>query len=153
MLSTALKTQILSYLDERRLLGVEVRLNEPEYVGVSVQAEVGLEPEYDNPQAQQEIIHSLQVALYRFLNPLTGGKEGKGWQFGASVYPSDIISLFQNTIGVRYLGAILLFELRQEGSNWTRTLAPNGTVNPGAFGLICSWADNQLRSSHAISVI
>ena len=153
MLSTALKTQILSYLDERRLLGVEVRLNEPEYVGVSVQAEVGLEPEYDNPQAQQEIIHSLQVALYRFLNPLTGGKDGKGWQFGASVYPSDIISLFQDTIGVRYLGAILIYELRFSDSNWTRTLAPNGIVNPGAFGLICSWADTQLRSSHAISVI
>ncbi|MEO0841431.1 MAG: putative baseplate assembly protein [Cyanobacteria bacterium J06643_5] len=153
MLSPALKTQILSYLDERRLLGVEVQLNEPEYVGVSVQAEVGLEPEYNNPQAQEKIVRNLQVALYRFLNPLTGGKDGKGWQFGANVYPSDIVSLFQNTIGVRYLGAILLFELRKQDDNWIRTLAPNGIINPGNFGLICSWADSQLRSSHAISII
>jgi predicted phage baseplate assembly protein len=148
-----LQEQILTYLDERRLLGVQVRLREPEYVGVAVQAEVGLEPEYSNPQAQQAILRSLQVGLYRFLNPLTGGTDGKGWQFGASVYPSDIVSLFQRTTGVRYLGAILLFELRQQGSTWMRSLAPNGIVNPGPLGLVCSWADSQLRSTHAISVI
>lgn len=152
-LNSALEQQILSYLDERRLLGVEVRLQEPEYVGVSVQAEVGLEPEYNNPQAQQTIIQNLQMSLYRFLNPLTGGHDGKGWEFGASVYTSDIVSLFQNTIGVRYLGAILLFELRCSDRIWNRTLAPNGVVNPGTLGLICSWKDAQLRSSHAISLI
>ncbi|AFZ01388.1 putative baseplate assembly protein [Calothrix sp. PCC 6303] len=153
MLNTALQQHILSYLDERRLLGIEVRLSEPKYVGVSVQAEVGLEPEYNNSQAQQTIIQSLQIALYRFLNPLTGGIDGKGWQFGASLYTSDIISLFQKTTGVRFLGAILLFELHQHGSEWTRALADGGVINPGEFGLICSWSNNQLRSSHAITVI
>lgn len=152
-LNQALQAQILSYLDERRLLGVQVRLREPEYVGVAVQAEVGLELEYNNFHAQQAILRSLQVALYRFLNPLTGGLDGKGWQFGASVYPSDIVSLFQKTTGVRFLGTILLFELRQQDSTWTRSLAPNNIINPGTLGLICSWADSELRSSHAITVI
>ncbi|MEM7579517.1 MAG: putative baseplate assembly protein [Cyanobacteria bacterium P01_A01_bin.80] len=152
-LNSVLEKQILSYLDERRLLGVEVRLQQPEYVGVSVQAEVGLEPEYNHPQAQQTIIQNLLMSLYRFLNPLTGGYEGKGWNFGASVYTSDIVSLFQNTIGVRYLGAILLFELRFSNSVWNRTLAPNGVVNPGSLGLICSWNNSSLRSFHAISLV
>jgi predicted phage baseplate assembly protein len=153
MLIPQLKEQVLSYLDERRLLGVEVELLEPEYVGVAVQTEVGLEPEYNHPLAQQEILRSLRVALYRFLNPLTGGAEGNGWAFGSPVYPSDIITLMQRTVGVRYLGAVLLFELRRQGDTWVRSLSTEGIVNPGANGLICSWADTQLRSGHAISLI
>jgi predicted phage baseplate assembly protein len=153
MIIPELKEQVLSYLDERRLLGIQVALSEPEYVGVAVQTEVGLEPEYNHPQAQQEILRGLRVALYRFLNPLTGGADGKGWAFGSPVYPSDIITLMQRTTGVRYLGAVLLFELRRQGNTWVRSLSTEGIVNPGANGLICSWADAQLRSGHAISLI
>jgi predicted phage baseplate assembly protein len=153
MLTPQLKERVLQYLDERRLLGVQVTLTEPEYVGVAIQTEVGLEPEYNHPQAQQEILRSLQTSLYRFLNPLTGGPDGKGWAFGSPVYPSDIITLMQRTVGVRYLGAVLLFELRKQGNGWVRSLATEGIVKPGANGLICSWADSQLRSGHAISLI
>jgi len=148
-----LRQQILAYLDERRLLGVQVALREPDYVGVSVQTEVGLYPEYQNPQAQQVILQRLRIALYRFLNPLTGGMQGTGWPFGAPLYPSDIISLIQGTEGVRYLGTVLLFELRRQENNWVRSLAPNNIVHPGPLGLICSWADPNLRSSHTISLI
>ncbi|MBW4546422.1 MAG: putative baseplate assembly protein [Symplocastrum torsivum CPER-KK1] len=152
-LSPPLQEKILAYLDERRLLGIQVRLQEPEYVGVAVQTEVGLEPEYNNPQSRQEILRRLQVSLYQFLNPLTGGVKGEGWSFGCPVYTSDIIALFQRTPGVRYLGTVLLFELRKQGQTWVRSLASNGLVAPGSHGLICSWADEHLRSGHAISLI
>jgi predicted phage baseplate assembly protein len=148
-----LRSQILTYLDERRVLGVQVQLQEPEYVGVFVQAEVGLAPEYNNPQAQQVLLLQLQVALYRFLNPLTGGVDGQGWSFGNPVYTSDIVSLLQKIPEVRHLGSILLFELRQEEGIWQRSLAPGGIVQPPPWGLICSWADRTLRSGHAISLI
>ncbi|MGG6296317.1 putative baseplate assembly protein [Leptolyngbya sp. AN02str] len=148
-----LRQQILSFLDERRLLGVQVTLREPEYVGVAVQTEVGLYPEYQNPQAQQIVLQRLRTALYRFLNPLTGGMEGAGWPFGAPLYPSDVIGLIQGTEGVRYLGTVLLFELRRQETNWVRSLAPNNIVHPGPLGLICSWADPTLRSNHTISLI
>ncbi|HEY9616002.1 MAG TPA: putative baseplate assembly protein [Microcoleaceae cyanobacterium] len=152
-LTPPLKEQVLAYLDERRLLGVNVQLHPPNYVGVAVQAEVGLEAEYNHPQAQQVILRSLQVALYRFLNPLTGGHQGTGWGFGCPVYTSDIVKLLQQTVGVRYLGAILLFELRQQGDTWVRSLSSLGMIDPGALGLICSWADHRLRSSHTISLV
>ncbi|AGY58996.1 putative baseplate assembly protein [Gloeobacter kilaueensis] len=148
-----LQQQILAYLEERRLMGVQVQLQEPEYVGVAVQTEVGLEPEYNNPRAQQEILFNLRVALYRFLNPITGGPDGRGWPFGRPVYPSDVIALLQQTSGVRYLGQVLLFPLRKRGPNWTRKPAPDPVIDPGPFGLICSWADNRLRSSHVINLI
>jgi predicted phage baseplate assembly protein len=148
-----LRSQVLHYLDERRLVGVQVRLQEPEYVGVSVQVEVGLHPEYSHPQAQQSIVRQLKLSLYRFLNPLTGGMDGTGWAMGTPVYRSDIVNLIQQTSGVRFLGEILLFELRRSNTTWFRSLATGGAINPGEKGLICSWADDRLRTSHTISLI
>lgn len=152
-LTSRLEQQVLNYLDQRRLLGVQVQLQVPEYVGVAVQAEVALEPAYNNPKARQEILNQLRVALYRYLNPLSGGPEGTGWPFGRPVYTSDIVALLQNTLGVRYLGAVRLFALRRQGETWQRQTAPEPFIDPGPFGLICSWAGDRLRSSHDVRQI
>ena len=145
--------RVSSYLDERRLLGVEVRYSQPDYVGVAVQTEVALDPIYNNPRAQQEILSQLQRNLYRFLNPLTGGSEGKGWPFGRPVYASDIVTLLQSVSGVRYLGAVQLFELRRQEQTWVRSLPRVPVIDPGSLGLICSWHNNRLRSGHVINLI
>lgn len=152
-LSTQLRDQIVAYLDERRLLGVQVRLQAPEYVGVAVQTEVALESEYNNPAAQQEILWKLRIALYRFLNPITGGLDGRGWPFGRPLYPSDIVNLFQQFSAVRYLGVVQLFELRYNGQTWLRSLPQNPVIDPGPLGLICSWQNNRLRSGHVVNLI
>lgn len=152
-LNPALRSQVLNYLDERRLLGTQVQLQQPNYMGVSVQAEVTLEPAYNNPSAQAEILRSLQVALYRYLNPLTGGADGKGWSFGRPVYPSDIISILQQKAGIQYLGAILLFSIQKNGQTWERQTTPVPFVDPGPQGLLCSWADPQARTGHSINVL
>jgi predicted phage baseplate assembly protein len=152
-LSIALQEQILNYLDERRLLGVQVELQEPNYVGVSVQTEIALEPAYENPFAREEILRNLRVALYKYLNPLTGGIDGRGWPFGRPVYTSDIVALLQQTTGVRHLGPVLLFPIRKQGENWRRQSSPEQLIDPGSEGLICSWADNNLRSNHDIQII
>ena len=54
---------------------------------------------------------------------------------------------------MRYLGAVMLYEIRRTAEGWVRQLAPDNVVKPGPLGLVCSWADGQLRSGHAISVI
>ena len=152
-LSPALQEQVLHYLEERRLLGIRVDLQEPEYIGVSVQTEIALEPAYDNPFALEEILLNLRVSLYKYLNPLTGGLEGKGWAFGRPVYTSDIVALLQQAPGVRFLGAVLLFPIRKQGDIWIRQSSPESVIDPGVEGLVCSWADNSLRSSHVINII
>ena len=149
-----LLTQIQSYLDERRLLGVEIFYEQPSYVGVSVQIEVALEPEYNTPTSREEIRNKIKIALYRFLNPITGGIEGKGWDFGRPVYSSDIVKLLQTITEVRYLGTIQLFELRRNTDlGWEKLLPPEPKIEPGPWGLICSWRDDQLRSSHVVNFI
>jgi predicted phage baseplate assembly protein len=152
-LNPALRAQVLNYLDERRLLGTQVQLQQPNYMGVSVQAEVTLEPAYNNPSAQAEIVHGLQVALYRYLNPLTGGPDGTGWPFGRPVYPSDIMAILQQKAGIQYLGAILLFPIQNNGQTWERQTTPVPFIDPGPLGLLCSWADSQARTGHSVNVL
>jgi predicted phage baseplate assembly protein len=152
-LTSALREQVLHYLDERRLLGVQVQLQQANYMGVSVQTEVTLEHAYNNPAAQAEITHKIQVALYRYLNPLTGGPEGTGWPFGRPLYPSDIMALLQQLSGIQYLGALLLFPILKNGEFWQRQTTPVPFVDPGPLGLICSWADPQARTGHSVNVL
>jgi predicted phage baseplate assembly protein len=152
-LNSQLETEVLEYMKDRKPLGVQVKLQEPEYVGTSLTTEVVIEPRYNNPRAIEQIRNQLLVAFYRFLNPLTGGTEGKGWDLGRPVSRSDIFALAQKIPGVRYLGMVELFELRKYASGWFREDMPLDTVNPGSLGLICSWADEEnsrLLSGHSI---
>lgn len=149
----SLQEQVLSYLNERKLLGVQVRLANPDYVGVAVETQVGLEPAYNNPVAVAQINTQLEIALYRFLNPLTGGIDGRGWVFGRPLYTSDIVALFQQIPGVRYIGPVLLYAIQQQQGHWVRQSEPLQTVEPGTHGLICSWRNSTLRSSHGINFL
>ncbi|NEQ95255.1 MAG: putative baseplate assembly protein [Cyanothece sp. SIO2G6] len=152
-LTDELREHVLGFLDDRRMLGIQVRIQEPNYVGVSVKIEVGLDPNYASQQAQEEIERSLLIRLYRFLNPINGGSDGTGWGFGNPVYTSDIVSLLQTVPGIRYLGAISLFVLRRQGADWVRTPITTGVIDPGPQGLICSWHNVQLRSGHSVSIV
>ncbi len=152
-LNLDLRQQMMNYLDERRLLGIQVQLAEPTYVGVSVQTQLALEPAYDNPQAREAIASRVRVALYSFLNPITGGMEGQGWTFGRPLYQSDLVALLQRMEGVRYIGPIVMFALHRRGNDWERSSTPEPFIDPGTLGLICSWADSDLRSSHVVSFL
>ncbi|MCW6037849.1 putative baseplate assembly protein [Spirulina subsalsa FACHB-351] len=151
-LTPQLKEYLLAHLRDRTLLGIQVKCEEPQYIGVSVQTEISLEPIYNTPEARQEILSRLRIALYRFLNPLTGGPHGQGWAFGRPVYPSDIIALFQKVPGILYLGAIQLFAIQSVEGQWTR-MPPTSMIDPGPNGLICSWSDARASLGHIINVI
>lgn len=152
-LTPQLIEQTMEYLNERKLLGTQVRLRQPTYVGVALELQVGLEPMYNNPQAQQEFRAKLENNLYRFVNPLTGGLDGDGWPFGRPIYISDVVALLQQTPGVRYLGPVLMYELQFNGQTWRRLPDPVQIVDPGTTGLLCSWKNRSLRSSHIINFL
>ena len=151
-LSEEQKIEILQYMNSRKPLGVQVKLESPEYVGVSVRTQVILEPQYNNPRDQERIRAQMLELLYRFLNPLVGGFDGKGWELGRPVYPSDIVALCQKIRGIRYLSLVELFGLFKYGEEWLRADMPEPEIDPGPIGLIFSWSDNnsELQPSHVI---
>ena len=151
-LTPPLQQQVMSFLDRRRLLGVQVQYQEPDYVGVTVQTEVALDPAWRDPDSQAQLIQRLQTLLYHFLNPITGGRTQQGWPIGQTLYQSDVVSLLQGAPGIRYLGAVQLFKLQKQSNRWLR-LPPSPIINPGFNGVICSWRDPAINSGHTINVI
>lgn len=125
---------------ERKPLGIQVKLDVPDYVGVKVMAEVMLEPQYNSAVMQAEMRSKLLAVLYRFLNPITGGFEQTGWPLGRNLSPSDVIALLQKVPEVRYVGAVKLFSLHKHPlQGWLTDEFPELILNPGEWGLFCSW--------------
>jgi len=151
-LSLPLRTEIEHFLGDRCLLGTQAQLREPEYVGVAVQAVLGVEPDYQVGTVREDLRRSLTQALYQLLNPLTGGRQGTGWGLAAPLYQSDIVGLLQSTKGVHFLDTVQLFELRRS-TNWQRQLITAGVVDPGSTGVICSWAEPNRQSAHRIQIL
>ncbi|MGF1537250.1 MAG: putative baseplate assembly protein, partial [Elainellaceae cyanobacterium] len=144
-LDSRLRDRLVEELDERKPLGVQVRLEPPNYVGVSVQVAVLLHPSYRSPSLQPEILTRIRTALYRFLNPLTGGFDRKGWELGRSLSASDIIAQLQDIPEVQSVGNVQLYALRRHPiQGWFRSERPEPIINPGPLGLLCAWDEAAL---------
>lgn len=152
-LSNPLRRELENFLEERCLLGTQVEFREPEWVGVSVQAVLGVAMDYQDAVAREALRRQLSRSLYELLNPLTGGRSGKGWEMGMPLYQSDIVRLLQSTPGVQFLDTIQLFDLRQIDQSWQRQLVTSGVIDPGPTGILCSWADEQVQSGHRIQLL
>ncbi len=74
----------------------QIRIAGPRYLAVSVVAEVIPR----DPSHAAQVEDSLTDALDAFLHPVTGGPEGTGWEFGASVHLSQIVEVILGTAGV-----------------------------------------------------
>lgn len=89
-------TAVYRYLDKRRLITTEVYVKEPEYVEVSVNAKVKIKRGYESGKVR----HRIGNTLKQFLHPFKGGPEGAGWQFGRSVFKSEICERIDGIEGV-----------------------------------------------------
>jgi len=119
---------VYKHLDKHRLLTTELFVIPPEYIKVSVEAEVVIKPKYLESTVKEAVIE----ALKSFLNPITGGKDSNGWPFGRSVYISEIYELIEGVEGVDYIesGKLKSIKLKKEG------VEQEGDVNIPEYGLV-----------------
>lgn len=68
----------------------------PSYVPVGVRAEI-LPLRAEDAGRVEALV---RARLLHFLHPLAGGRDGRGWDFGQSVYLSDLAALIEDTPGV-----------------------------------------------------
>ncbi|MEI7925312.1 MAG: baseplate J/gp47 family protein, partial [Chloroflexota bacterium] len=99
--------QVASYLEERRLLGATVEIGPPKYQGVSVVARVHGQPGRDPDLVRQRAL----TALYRYINPLTGGADGEGWPFRRDLNIAQIFALLSEVEAIARVDEVLLFEV------------------------------------------
>ncbi|WP_217242493.1 putative baseplate assembly protein [Streptomyces sp. AC555_RSS877] len=125
----ALLRRITRYLDERRLIGTRVAVGPPFYQGVTVVATLHAFPGMDTDRVRRRALD----ALYRHLDPLTGGSEGTGWSFGRPVQAGEIFAVLQRVPGVELVDKVTLHPAdpltgRRGESNDRIDLAPPALV-------------------------
>lgn len=87
---------ICAYLAPRRLVTTELHVRGPEYKGINVSVGIEVVAGADEPQVREDVEREIE----RFLSPLEGGYEGKGWPLGKSVDPGEIAAAATRTAGV-----------------------------------------------------
>ncbi|GMU40220.1 MAG: putative baseplate assembly protein [Chloroflexota bacterium] len=99
-------TDVSQVIERHRLLGVSVEVGPPRYLGVSVVARVEVQPGRDAELTRQR---ALEV-LYRDLDPVTGGPDGKGWPWDRPLTVPHVYALLTAVDGVSRVLDVLLFE-------------------------------------------
>jgi hypothetical protein len=94
-------TALLKFLDHRKLLTTRLHIVEPEYISLTIEAELVLQ---DGAQAEN-VKKQAQKAVEMFFAPLRSQQywQGQGWPFGRSVYLSELYKLLDDLEGVDYV--------------------------------------------------
>jgi uncharacterized phage protein gp47/JayE len=114
--SQAMRDAVRTYLDEWRLVTAQLYVTSPDYITVSVQAQVVKKSTADALSVQ----NAVKAALAEFLDPEYGGdakkaaayvqgeskERGSGWEFGRDVYLSELYELMESVSGVDHVEAI-----------------------------------------------
>jgi predicted phage baseplate assembly protein len=100
----ALLRRITRHLDERRLIGTRLAVGPPFYQGITVVATLHAFRGTDTDRVRRQA----HDALYRHLDPLTGGADGRGWPFGRPVQSGEVFAVLQRVPGVELVDDVQL---------------------------------------------
>ncbi|MDO8352092.1 MAG: baseplate J/gp47 family protein, partial [Aestuariivirga sp.] len=99
--------EVRAFLDERRLLGTQLVVDGPAYVGVSVEASIVVQRHHSGEQVRNAVADRIR----HYLDPLLGGPNGTGWPFGRDLYLSEMQSVVQAVQGVEYAQDVTLYQV------------------------------------------
>jgi len=106
--SFGLREEVREYIEERAPAGLatgqRVYVTGPDYQPV----DVALTIVPVDASSAGVVEQAVRAALLAFLQPTSGGPEGKGWQLGRDLFASDIASVVEAVDGVDFVDAIAL---------------------------------------------
>lgn len=123
-----LKT-IRDRLEECRIIGTQLNVERVRYTGVLIVTKIRPTPGMDGARLKD----AAEKALYRYINPLTGGPDGRGWPFGRPVSMGEVYAVLQRVPGIELIESLELFGADAEnGANRKKAdrvdISPNGLV-------------------------
>ncbi|MFB7549879.1 putative baseplate assembly protein [Streptomyces sp. NPDC056154] len=95
---------VAARLDERRLVGTRLVVEPPTYQGVTVVARL-VAAGGDADRVRAEALS----ALFRHIDPLRGGVDGRGWPFGRPLQYGEVFAVLQGVRGVGLVDEVRLF--------------------------------------------
>jgi predicted phage baseplate assembly protein len=131
-------TEVMEYINARRLVTSEVRLAAPNYRYVSVEAGVRARKRAN----KEELKATIEKKLYTLINPVKGGPDGDGWPWGRSLFHSEIMALIQGVDGVEYVESLQFYVADLTTRTRSRV---DGSITCPPDGLLASY-------DHAVSV-
>ncbi|HEY4332220.1 MAG TPA: putative baseplate assembly protein, partial [Ilumatobacteraceae bacterium] len=99
-------SRVRRFVDERRILGSTIEIGTPYYQGVTVATLLTARPGRPASLVRDRAL----AALYRYINPTTGGADGRGWGFDADLNSAVIFQLLEAVEGVERVDEVLFFE-------------------------------------------
>jgi hypothetical protein len=100
--SLALIDRVETYLRDRASPTLKLWVGSPQWLKVSVTAEVVPTSLQVADAVRDAVTHRLEL----FLHPLTGGVSGQGWDFGREPHESDFYSLIKGIDRVNYVRSV-----------------------------------------------
>lgn len=125
-LSERLLLRTQQHLEARKLLTTLLHVRQPDYVYISTQVQFVV-----NEHGQHEhVANMIETELYRFIHPLFGGFDGRGWPFGKALTVADIYASVATVRGVAFLTSVRVFTSRL-GADGIRTTPVEVDVRVG----------------------
>lgn len=102
--SFELRDRVRRYLAARAPASIarQIAVRPAEFLPVGVTAAVAVA----DTDAAASVRDAVLQELRRFLHPLTGGPEGRGWPFGRDVFLSDVAALLESLRGVDFVATL-----------------------------------------------
>lgn len=135
-LSAELREAVLRHLGSRRLLGTVLEVRPPQYVWVSVLAELHV-PERSAPALINEVKQRALEALYRYLNPYLGGPRGDGWPFGRALNRSELYGVLQRIEHVEYIESLSV-TISESSTGGGQPVETQHSAQIPRYGVVCS---------------
>jgi len=97
--SLELLEHVAGYLRDRQAANAAIAVIGPLYIRVDVDVEVVLE----RIEGANDVEQAVRTRLADFLHPLTGGRDGDGWDFGREPQTSDLLAIVDEVDGVDHV--------------------------------------------------
>lgn len=120
-----------AYLEDRRLLTTRLDIRPPAYYWVSAHVKLRAVPGTDRIEVETQVLSR----LYKFLNPICGGPDGKGWPFGRHLFVSDIYQCLQGVPDIQFIRSVEMFATKAGGEAQGEALE---TLEIVSHGIIAS---------------
>ena len=101
-----LRQTVFEFVRQRCLITTRLQVVSPSYTYVQVDVTVVRDPA--SPWQKSRIQEELEQRIRNLLSPTTGGDLGSGWEFGRSVFRSELCEVIEGTPGVEHMHRLLL---------------------------------------------
>jgi hypothetical protein len=93
------KKEVGIYLSERKLITTHLKVQEPEYIFVSIEVKLVADPKAD----AEAVAKRVSEKLYSYIHPLWGGPNETGWPYGRTLTLADVYAQVGSVFGVAFL--------------------------------------------------